>query len=176
MSTRDERRDRDIDDIEERVRASDAERERVVAELQQNYMAGRITIREFEARLDRVFAAMTLAELSAVTRDLPAPRSGRRFHRAASRRQKARSRQASTRRRRQLSRKTVNHLLALTVVTVFLAGLWLVLGVGVFWWSIWVMGTWAYLIVQMALRDLGIDWNLGCCNHSRGRGQAHDAM
>lgn len=175
MSTRDERGDRDADDSEGRVRASDTERDRIVAELQRHYLAGRITIREFEERLDRVFATTTLADLSAVTRDLPAPRSGSRFRRAATRRQKARSRQASTR-RRQLSRKTVNHLVALTVVTVFLAGLWFVLGVGVFWWSIWVMGTWAYLIVQMALRDLGIDWNLGCCNHARHRNRARDTM
>jgi len=57
------------------MRASDADRQRVLAALQRHTTDGRLTLDEFAERADVVYAARTLGELAAVTRDLPNPRS-----------------------------------------------------------------------------------------------------
>lgn len=54
------------------LRASDADRERVAGELREHLVAGRLTLDELSGRLDATYAAKTLAELDALTRDLPA--------------------------------------------------------------------------------------------------------
>jgi hypothetical protein len=54
------------------IRASDAEREAVVARLQTAAGEGRLALDELADRLDRAFAAATRDELEELTRDLPA--------------------------------------------------------------------------------------------------------
>jgi hypothetical protein len=54
------------------VRASDEEREAVVARLQTAAGEGRLALDELAERLDRAFAAVTRAELEPLTADLPA--------------------------------------------------------------------------------------------------------
>lgn len=54
------------------MRASDADRESVVERLRDAHAEGRLTIEEFQERLDGVYAARTVAELVTLTRDLPA--------------------------------------------------------------------------------------------------------
>jgi len=54
------------------LRASDADRQLVVAALERHTSAGRLTLDEFSERVGAVFAAATLGELALVTRDLPA--------------------------------------------------------------------------------------------------------
>jgi DUF1707 SHOCT-like domain/Cell wall-active antibiotics response LiaF, C-terminal len=54
------------------VRASDAEREQVVAELREHAAEGRLTLEEFSGRIDEAYGAKTRAELERVKRDLPA--------------------------------------------------------------------------------------------------------
>ena len=53
------------------MRASDADREAVSDQLRDAHAEGRLTLDEFNERLDQSLAAKTLGELSAVTRDLP---------------------------------------------------------------------------------------------------------
>jgi DUF1707 SHOCT-like domain/Cell wall-active antibiotics response LiaF, C-terminal len=53
------------------VRASDADRERVAAQLRGHVADGRLTLDEFSERLDAAYGAKTLGELEAITRDLP---------------------------------------------------------------------------------------------------------
>jgi hypothetical protein len=53
------------------VRASDEDRERIAAALGGHYAAGRLTLEEFQGRLDRAYAAKTLGELSDLMTDLP---------------------------------------------------------------------------------------------------------
>jgi hypothetical protein len=55
------------------MRASDADRERVAGVLRDAHAEGRLTMPEFEERLEATYAARTLAELAPLTRDLPAP-------------------------------------------------------------------------------------------------------
>lgn len=53
------------------MRASDEDRQRVIAVLQRHTAAGRLTLDEFSDRVGSVYAARTLPELASVTRDLP---------------------------------------------------------------------------------------------------------
>jgi hypothetical protein len=53
------------------MRASDDDRENVAGRLRDAHAEGRLTMEEFEERLDTTYAAKTLGELAAVTRDLP---------------------------------------------------------------------------------------------------------
>jgi len=57
------------------LRASDEEREQVVAQLREHYGTGRLTEDELSARIDHAYAARTHAELDVLTHDLPAPPS-----------------------------------------------------------------------------------------------------
>lgn len=54
------------------MRASDGERERVAAALQEHCAQGRLTVEEFQERLERAYTAKTVGELDALTADLPA--------------------------------------------------------------------------------------------------------
>jgi hypothetical protein len=53
------------------MRASNADRERVVAALERHTAAGRLTLEEFAARVDAALASRTDTDLAAVVRDLP---------------------------------------------------------------------------------------------------------
>lgn len=53
------------------VRAADADRERVVAELQRHTSAGRLTMDEFSERTAAVYRSRTMSELASLTADLP---------------------------------------------------------------------------------------------------------
>jgi hypothetical protein len=58
------------------LRIGDRERDAVAAELQEHYARGRLTMEEFNQRIDAVFAAKTQADLGRITADLPHVRSG----------------------------------------------------------------------------------------------------
>ena len=53
------------------MRAADADRDRAAAALRDHHAAGRLTIEEFQERLDRTYKAKTLGELDALMADLP---------------------------------------------------------------------------------------------------------
>ena len=55
-----------------RIRASDADRDRVAALLREHHAAGRLTAEEFHDRMDRALEARTLGELDELLTDLPA--------------------------------------------------------------------------------------------------------
>jgi hypothetical protein len=54
------------------LRASDDDRQRVVAVLQRHTQAGRLTLEEFSERVGEVYTARTLGQLAVLTQDLPA--------------------------------------------------------------------------------------------------------
>jgi Domain of unknown function (DUF1707) len=56
-----------------RIRASDADRDQTATSLQQHYAAGRLTEEEFSQRLDKAYAATTLGELRSLQIDLSEP-------------------------------------------------------------------------------------------------------
>jgi hypothetical protein len=53
------------------VRIGDAEREAMAASLREHYSLGRLTLDEFQQRLDAVFAARTDQDLARISADLP---------------------------------------------------------------------------------------------------------
>jgi hypothetical protein len=54
-----------------RTRASDQDRERFAAALGGHYAAGRLTLEEFQERLNQAYAAKTFGELDGLMADLP---------------------------------------------------------------------------------------------------------
>ena len=55
-----------------RIRASDADRDRVTALLREHHAAGRLTAEEFHERMEQALDARTLGELDELLADLPA--------------------------------------------------------------------------------------------------------
>jgi Domain of unknown function (DUF1707) len=53
------------------LRIGDADREAAAASLREHYAQGRLSLEEFNERIDAVFAASTQGDLDHVTRDLP---------------------------------------------------------------------------------------------------------
>jgi Domain of unknown function (DUF1707) len=76
-----------------RLRASHADRERVIATLKAAFVQGRLAKEEFDVRIGQAFASRTYAELAAITADIPArlaaARSLRKPVRALTRAEKA---------------------------------------------------------------------------------------
>ena len=64
------------------LRASDADREQVIAALKAAFVQGRLTEDELCARVDRVYASQTYAELAEVIADIPTAFTGARSPRA----------------------------------------------------------------------------------------------
>ena len=54
-----------------RTRAGDEDRERTATALGEHYAAGRLTLEEFQQRLDQAYAAKTLEDLDDLMTDLP---------------------------------------------------------------------------------------------------------
>ncbi|MFJ7210319.1 DUF1707 domain-containing protein [Amycolatopsis sp. NPDC098790] len=103
-----------------RIRAADADRERVATSVQTAGSEGRLTLEEVEERLTRVYAAKFTDELAALTADLPrpaAPRPGFPLTRDALRRHPA----------------LRLHLAVVVAVAVLVVVRWAVLGAGFFW-------------------------------------------
>lgn len=53
------------------LRVGDADREAAAAALREHYAQGRLTLEEFNQRIEAAFAATMRSQLSALTRDLP---------------------------------------------------------------------------------------------------------
>jgi hypothetical protein len=53
------------------LRIGDADREAAAASLREHYAQGRLSLEEFNERIDAVFAASTQGDLDRITRDLP---------------------------------------------------------------------------------------------------------
>ena len=99
------------------LRASDDDRERVVALLRDHHTAGRLTTDELEERVDRAFDARTHGELDALQADLPHLPGGAR---------RARGREPA----RHAYRAHVRTYLR---VMVLLVAIWALTGMGYFW-------------------------------------------
>ena len=115
---------------EPHLRASDAEREHHAELLREHAAQGRLTVDELDERLDRVYAARTVGELTPVVSDLPAPRAAA----AAAAPHAARSRSWA----------------AFVAVNLLLIVIWAATGAGYFWpiwpllgWGLGLIGPWA---------------------------------
>jgi DUF1707 SHOCT-like domain len=116
------------------VRASDADREQLISELNEHSVAGRLDTDELERRVSAAYEARTTGELDALRSDLPTP-----------------SRQvalAHAERRRQLTRRMVQEsggsLGAFVVCTV----IWAVSGASGQFWPVWVLVVFVLSVVR----------------------------
>ena len=56
------------------LRAADSDRDRAAADLREHFAAGRLSEAEFSERLEAVYSATTVDELTRIRADLPDPR------------------------------------------------------------------------------------------------------
>ena len=112
------------------LRASDAEREGIVAALREHGAAGRLDVAELEQRVGLAYAARTHGELRDLLRDLP--------------------RAAPAPARRPAARPARDHESgwpAFLAVNLLLVAIWAFTGAGYFW-PAWVLGWWGLALVM----------------------------
>jgi hypothetical protein len=121
---------------EGRLRASDADRDRVAAVLRQHCSAGRLTFEELSERLGQVYEARTLDQLFALTNDMPDPEPHPHLGEHVPQLRTA----VPT-----PSRALATHVATYVIVNAVLVAVWAATGGGYFW-PIWPMVTWAVLV------------------------------
>lgn len=127
------------------IRASDADRERVVEILRQHTAEGRITPDEFEERMTAAYAAKTVGALAELTTDLPVDLA------AHARRQAEIARQAA---HTGLPKKARQDIAGLASLAVVLTTVWVITGAGYFW-PIWPLGIIAAITVARMIQAWG---------------------
>ena len=115
------------------IRASDGERDHVIALLREAAGEGRLDVDELEGRLERAHAARTRADLAVLTRDLPrtVPASARPVRRSPQRGEFRR------------------HASVFVLVNVLLFTIWAASGGGYFW-PVWPMLGWGIGLAKHA--------------------------
>jgi hypothetical protein len=108
------------------LRVGDADRERVIEELHEHSVAGRLTAEEFEERIGAAYGASTHADLDALRADLPISASSVQLELTT----------RKSRLRRRLAQEAGGSL-SLSVVCV---GVWLSAGGHADFWPGWVIG------------------------------------
>jgi len=107
------------------LRASDEDREQLIAELNEHAVAGRLSTDELEERLQATYAARTTGELDALRRDLPVT-----------------SRQVAlnhAQRRAQLTRRLIQETGGSACLFVVCTAIWLASGAHGQFWPVWVL-------------------------------------
>jgi hypothetical protein len=128
------------------IRASDADRERVVEILRQHTAEGRITADEFEERMTAAYAARTMGALAELTTDLPVDLADH------ARRQTELARKAKP--RRTLSRQLRQEFSGLASLGVVLTTIWVISGAGYFW-PAWPLGIIAAITLARMIQVWG---------------------
>jgi hypothetical protein len=114
------------------LRASDADREQLVDELEQHAIDGRLTTDEFEQRTGQAYEAKTVGELDSLRRDLPATTGDQ----TVTRRQQ----------RSQLTKRSLQETGGSAGLFVVCTVIWLASGASGQFWPVWVL-----LIVVLSL-------------------------
>jgi hypothetical protein len=107
------------------LRASDADREQLIAELNEHTVAGRLSTEDLEQRLQAAYEARTTGELDALRRDLPVS-----------------SRQAAVghaQRRAHLTRRLIQETGGSLGLFVVCTAIWLASGASGQFWPVWVL-------------------------------------
>jgi hypothetical protein len=107
------------------LRASDADREELIKELNEHAVAGRLSTDELDERLGAAYAARTTAELAALRRDLP-----------VSDRQSALSHAA---RRSHLTRRLIQETGGALTLFIVSCVVWVASGANGQFWPIWIL-------------------------------------
>jgi hypothetical protein len=138
-----------------RLRASDADRERIVNLLREHHAEGRLTVEEFHDRLNAAYAAVTNGDLDALTHDLPGIDLYRLPSASLRPAPPGTGNWAPARRRDSSVARQAAQWAARSVVTSVLAVAWLLVGVisgGLAWlpWFLLIAIPWAVIIRRRA--------------------------
>jgi hypothetical protein len=128
------------------IRASDADRERVVEILRQHTAEGRITADEFEERMTAAYAARTMGALAELTTDLPVDLAEH------ARRQTEVAKRAKP--RKPLARQVREEFSGLVGLGVILTTVWVVSGGG-YYWPAWPLGIIAAITLSRLIQVWG---------------------
>ena len=128
------------------IRASDADRERVVEILRQHTAEGRITADEFEERMTAAYAAKTMGALAELTTDLPVDLAEH------ARRQTELAKRAKP--RKPLARQVREEFSGLVGLGVILTTVWVVSGGG-YYWPAWPLGIIAAITLSRLIQVWG---------------------
>jgi hypothetical protein len=120
------------------LRVSDAERQRVVAMLQEHCAQGRLTVDEFAERTEEALASRTRADLDRVLRELPALPPP------------TRPRQVDSKKRRDF----LLHVVTYVLVNLFLVFVYSQTNADYFW-PVWFLVGWGVALAFHALRVYG---------------------
>jgi hypothetical protein len=132
------------------MRASDSDREKIAARLRDAHAEGRLTITEFQDRLDALYKAQTYGELEPLVRDLPvvrSPRPSTEVSRAAA---------ASTKPARSRGDKGMAAMWTIwaCAVSVNLV-VWVLTGITngelPYFWPAWVAGPWGAVLLSISI-------------------------
>jgi Domain of unknown function (DUF1707)/2TM domain len=130
------------------LRASDADRDRVVKALGQHHVEGRLTVEELAERTDQAYAAKTLGDLDALTTDLPQlrqpARPGAPVSPPAADPGRVRARAAFRR-----------HLYNYLWINGLLVVIWAVTNFGGYFWPVWAMLGWGIGLAAHAFSVYG---------------------
>jgi hypothetical protein len=128
------------------LRAADVDRRRVVADLQQHYVDGRLSSDELDERVTRAMAARTFGELDALLRDLPpAPTPPEPEPPVVDERSAEPTARTGFRR----------HLTSYLLVMALLVAIWLLTDPGGYFWPIWPMLGWGFGLAWHAIARPG---------------------
>ena len=122
------------------LRASDADRERVVDRLRSHAAEGRLEAEELGERVEAAYRSKTVGELDELTRDLPALEEERP--------------QGPARPSGRRSRALREHARAYVLVNALLIAIWALTGADYFW-PIWPMLCWGFGLASHALAVRG---------------------
>lgn len=124
------------------LRAADADRQRVVAALQQHYVDGRLSQDEYDDRVRQALAARTFAELDALTTDLPS------LHAPAT---PAASEPGTEQVGSTEDGSFRTHAMTYAMVMALLVAIWLLTTPGGYFWPVWPMLGWGFGLASHAV-------------------------
>jgi hypothetical protein len=145
------------------VRAADGDRRRAVAELQEHFVAGRLSSEELGERVEKVLASRTFGELALVLHDLPSiavppedqPEAASPTRDRVTRRQARRERHRERRRHGRYGRRGLRaHATSYFMVMGLLVAIWLLTSPGHYFWPIWPILGWGFGLLAHALSAL----------------------
>ncbi len=113
---------------QDHVRASDADREKIIDRLRLAMNEGRLTLPEFDERLQQVYAAKTYGELTPLLSDLPAHRQSQQARGAG------------------IPQWITIMWIPWVFVNVLCAAIYLATGAGYFW-PFWVAAPWGFALL-----------------------------
>jgi len=123
------------------LRVADADRERVIEELHEHTVAGRLTAEELEERIGGAYRATTYADLEALRSDLPVSASSVALE--------------LSKRRSRLRRRLVREAGGSLSVSAVCVGIWLAAGADASFWPGWVIAFTMLPLIRDGWRLIG---------------------